>query len=35
MFRSEDMSLNQIAFVKENMPELMNYLANSEKVMFH
>ena len=34
MFRSEDMSLNQVMFAKESMWETMNHLANSEKVMF-
>ena len=33
MFRSENMSLNQIMFAKESMWDTMNLLASSEKVM--
>ena len=33
MFRSENMSLNQIMFAKESMWDTMNFLAASKKVM--
>lgn len=33
MIRSEDMNLNKIMFAKENLWDIMNFLAKSEKVM--
>ena len=35
MFRSKDMTLNEIMFAKDSTWETMNYLANTEKVMMN